>query len=82
MTEQRLKAETELIEIDKGGYEYRAKLLDTKYSVILDEFHSLHECHRPNADHLTEPNAKSTMQKIENDVKNGDADKWFDFELD
>ena len=83
-TDQRLKAETSIREIeDSGEYEYKAKLIDTHNHEILDEFDSLHECHRPDqSGHLTEPNARSTMKQIEDDVESGDADAWFDFSLD
>lgn len=83
-TDQRLKAETSIREIeDSDEYEYKAKLIDTQEHEVLDEFDSLHECHRPDqSGHLTEPNARSTMKQIEDDVENGEADAWFDYELD
>lgn len=82
-SEQRLEVEESLREIeDTNEYEYKVKLIDTKHNEVLDEFDSLSECHRPDLEsHLTEANARSTIKKIKEDVAEGDADAWFDYEL-
>lgn len=82
-SEQRLKVETSIREIeDSDEYEYKAKLIDTENDEVLDVHDSLSDCHRPQQDsHLPEANARSTMKKIEEDVAEGDADAWFDYEL-
>lgn len=82
-SEQRLEVETSIRQIeDSDEYEYKAKLIDTENDEVLDVHDSLSDCHRPQQEsHLPEANARSTMKKIEQDVAEGDADAWFDYEL-
>jgi len=81
-TEQRLSVNTTLFEIEETDkYEYKAELIDTKTGKTLDTYSSLHESYNGSG-HLTEQNAKSNIEQIEQDVSNGEASSWFDYTLD
>lgn len=75
------KVNADVYSVDKGGYEYRVKLLNEENHEVVDDWDSLHECFNGSG-HLTEANAKATIQNIKDDVQDGKAHLWFDVEDD
>lgn len=66
-----------IFSLDVGGYEYEVKLVNKDTGSVIDEWSSLRECYQGGG-HLTEENAKATVQQIKDDVNNGKVDEWFD----
>lgn len=80
-TQTNYKVSSKIYSIDGGGYEYRVKLLNEDTHEVVSGWDSLHECYTGSG-HLTEPNAKATIQIIRDDVQDGKVHLWFDVEDD
>lgn len=71
------RIDNEDTEDDEPRYEYEVSLVNKETGETIDHWNSLTECYRGSG-HLTKENAESTIENIKADVKQGNADAWFD----